>query len=1116
MSNLRRSFFILSLCAVIIGAHADDTDVYLNPSVPSGAEPQIMFTLDYRSNLGSTACSGTECDSLIAEGYMAATGPYTFFDVLRGALKKVLDPLDGVKVGFMMNHSDSCTGKNTSGPGVTKCSNGAYVLYGLTTMSAGTDDAATFQRTGEDPAKLALFDKLDAIPTPGGTLNHSYQGKEVYFELFRYLTGQGIYNGHLGFTDFGDTDKNTNLDVDFPAISWDTSIESGTNYVSPLIGANCTKTYALNFLFQVSNQEDDSDSAILDTKAFGGMAGINLSGKNNSFDTVIEYLNDVDLGDGTFGTVGVLDGTQNVISYFLVDPTKINTTTTGYATAGGTGIPLEFSDDPDALVDTLNNIFNSILSISTTFVAPSVPVNVFNRAQIVDEVFLALFEADENGLPFWNGNLKKLRIGSDINGNLELQDVNGLSAIDIDGRVRRDALTLWTDPATLPAAEDDEVEGKDGRAVARGGAGQQIPGYVSGSPGLTNAATGARQLFTEDPTDLTDGLMALNADATTASALWTEITQNWSPAASSATYAGATAAEKTKAVNILKWARGLQDDNSTRNWLLGDPLHSRPRPINYGARTGAYSDTNPDIGILMGANDGFVHMFRNTGAGGVQLGTELWGYMPRAVIPQLDRLRSNTGGTPVHPILVDGSAVTYTTDVDNDGTIETADGDAVIAMIGLRRGGKGFYALDVSDPDTPKFKWKIEKGTAGSDYAEMGQSWATANVGNLLVNGVNTPVFVIGGGYNGDDDGDNAGDLGKDAKNRSTRAGATPSVGTDDDEGNAIFVGNLDTGALIWKATFGTSTAYNAINKTLTDPNLKDSFADALIAADTDGNGYLDRAYAGDTGGVLWRVDFGGLVDHDSDAATADILVIDDPQHWQITRVLSVGRHSGGTPTIANDRRFLNQPDIAQTRDATGAFDAVIIGSGDREDPNGELVSNRLYVYKDRNTAVGAPPTTVTVETDLEDITTSCVVETSCTLGANISNGWYLQLTSTGEKNLAPALTAGGNVFFTTFTPATASGTCSLSEGSGRLYAVSLQNGSAQLDFNSSNNVTASDGSTTVVPDRADELGSGGIPVQVVPLGGGKVLAQGQEVGENIVDTGGQTSFKTYWHESYQ
>ena len=342
----------------------------------------------------------------------------------------------------------------------------------------------------------------------------------------------------------------------------------------------------------------------------------------------------------------------------------------------------------------------------------------------------------------------------------------------------------------------------------------------------------------------------------------------------------------------------------------------------------------------MGANDGFVHMFRNTGAGGVQVGTELWGYMPRAIIPQLDRLRNNAAGSPVHPILVDGSAVTYSVDVDNDGTIEPSDGDTVIALIGLRRGGKAYYALDVSDPDTPKFKWKIEKGVTGSDYAEMGQSWATPNVGNMLVNGVDTPVFVIGGGYNGDDDGDNSGDLGKDAKNRSTRAGGTPSVGADDDEGNAIFVGNLNSGVLIWKATFGSTSIYNATTKTLSDPNLKDSFADTLIAADTDGNGYLDRAYAGDTGGVLWRVDFAGYVDHDSKSTTPDVLVSDDPRYWQITRVLSVGRHALGTPTIADDRRFFNRPDIAQTRDATGAFDAVVIGSGDREDPNGELVSN--------------------------------------------------------------------------------------------------------------------------------------------------------------------------------
>ena len=82
----------------------DDTDIYLNPSVAVGAEPLVMFTLDYRPNLTASVCGGTECDSLIAGGYLPATGPYNFFQLLRAALKKVLDPLGGVRIGFMTNH----------------------------------------------------------------------------------------------------------------------------------------------------------------------------------------------------------------------------------------------------------------------------------------------------------------------------------------------------------------------------------------------------------------------------------------------------------------------------------------------------------------------------------------------------------------------------------------------------------------------------------------------------------------------------------------------------------------------------------------------------------------------------------------------------------------------------------------------------------------------------------------------------------------------------------------------------------------------------------------------------------------------------------------------------
>jgi hypothetical protein len=326
-------------------------------------------------------------------------------------------------------------------------------------MSPGTDDPDTYQTTGEDPNKVALFNKLNAIPDPLGVVSHEYQGKELYFELFRYLTGQGVYNGHLGYTDFGDNDKNTNLDADFPSLAWDIGIESGADYVSPIQAAGpCARIFAINLMFQITNQEDDSDNAITASKAAGGMGGINLSGNNNSFDTVIQYLKDADLGDGTYGTVSDLEGTQSVTSYFMVDPSKINNSTNGYATAGGTGVALPLSSDPDVLIDTLNNIFKSILSVSTTFVAPSVPVNVFNRTQIVNDVFLALFEADENGYPVWNGNLKKLRIGENaITGDSELQDANGINAIDIDGRVKREAVTFWTDTSSLPSPSDDEV-----------------------------------------------------------------------------------------------------------------------------------------------------------------------------------------------------------------------------------------------------------------------------------------------------------------------------------------------------------------------------------------------------------------------------------------------------------------------------------------------------------------------------------------------------------------------------------------------------------------------------------------------------------------------------------
>ena len=93
MDTMHKKLLITALIAVLatsIGTvNADDTDVYINPGIglAAGSEPMVMFSLDYRPNLGSAACNGGTCDTLINEGYMSPTGPYTFFDVFRGALQ---------------------------------------------------------------------------------------------------------------------------------------------------------------------------------------------------------------------------------------------------------------------------------------------------------------------------------------------------------------------------------------------------------------------------------------------------------------------------------------------------------------------------------------------------------------------------------------------------------------------------------------------------------------------------------------------------------------------------------------------------------------------------------------------------------------------------------------------------------------------------------------------------------------------------------------------------------------------------------------------------------------------------------------------------------------------
>jgi type IV pilus assembly protein PilY1 len=1043
--KVQKGFLITSLALLVslIGTtYADDTDVYMNPGagLPAGSEPMVMFSLDYRPNLGSTACNGNTCDTLISEGYMSSTGPYTFFDVLRGALRKVFDPLEGVRVGLMLNHDHK---SSCNGFGRTKCSNGGYIPMGF----------ELFEENDSNNSKEKFHNILDSMPTPQGTVSHSYQGKELFFELFRYLTGQGVYNAHNGFTDYG-TNNSDNLNVDNRAISWDTNIEIGSpvkpSYDSPLKSAGaCSKLYSVNVMFQVSNQEDDSDDAIEQEIINGGFGT-----SPRTFPDVLQYLNDADLSSD-------LDDKQNLISYFIVDKTKVNTTTKGYARAGGTGVPLVLSENPDELVATLQDIFKQILSVSTTFVAASVPVNVFNRAEVTDNVFIALFQVDGQGKPYWVGNVKKLKLdgANDSSATAELVDARGVPAVAGDGRIRFDALTYWTNPGSLPAPDLDagEIAGRDGRSVARGGSGQNVPGYISGSPHGANGL-GGRSIF-YDRTD--SSLSALNADLATSALLQSDL-------------GASTVAE---AAELIAYARGLDVDDvdgdtvlgEARDWIFGDALHSRPLPINYGS-LGGYSSTNPAIYVAVASNDGMLRMIRNTTAGGSESGTEAWAFLPRASMLAQKTLRANGTGTK-HPYTMDGAPVAFIQDVNLDGTITAADGDRVFIYMGMRRGGKGYYGFDVTDPESPQLMWQISKG---GDFQELAYTFSTPRVGMVETSSGPRPVVMFAAGY----------DLNKDIRG---------SVGTDDSEGNAIYVVDAVTGSLIWKARQGNGGAATGVYE---HPGLKDSIPSTLTVADTDGDGITDRIIVGDTGGNIWRADIIG----------------DDTADWELSLLASVGRHSSSASGIPTDRRFFHRPDLVPSKDSAGLFDGVIIGSGDRANPldTGGGNTNYTYLIKDRQTAVGSGVDTGLDHVDFGDVTSNCLQNNGgCVV--DLLHGWRLQLTEPGEKVLATALTLAGQVFFTTYVPRAAGGStaCSPSEGAGRLYAVALQDATSVVNYDTSDDLPDQDPEqANSTADRSVELRSGGIPAEVVSVPPNKILRPDLQI-DNINAT---TRWRTFWH----
>jgi len=1138
---------------------ADDTDIYYT-SFQGNSNPLVMLTLDLRSNLSSTQCTdlvSDDCNAHLSDTLYYALDLMTYkdaahtygpdgvpdsenfksgdvvdkaslrtawtaainkpdssadtkvrlFDILRAAFQVIINDdkiqKSGLWLGLMImhEHTQNCVGPASlpNNANQSGCSNGAYVLKGFFQVNDPIERADFFKRL----AALPMPSNVGLPPGASGnsTWNgHSYQLKELYLEYYRYITGQNMYNGLLGYEDFNSNDDKKNLpdagndspyveDVDNYYVApdpatYDTYSSVPTrseNYISPFETGDiddwaCSGLYIINTVFGTTNQDDDSDD-MLETDF---PLGLNVD-RNPTQDEVIAQLYKTDiLDDGIGNGIPNVEGDQNVTSFILADTT--NNKQNGWADSGGTDYALSLGDGA-AIKASFEAVFDSIISQSSSLVSSSVPVNVFNRAETLDSSYLAVFQAESGAR--WPGNIKKLQIGSFEVDNADtvdptdtitvkqIQDANGIAAFDpLSGLISANALTFWTDPDGKDVTPDDpndlaedEVSGKDGNSVKRGGAAQQLYGFNTHAsrcygvgPGTANDPNEAyadcfRQLYTENPNS-PGNLIAFDATDTLATSLVHEILE----LDSSVT---ATDAQIAAAATIISWSRGAIDVNSSldtvtgQRWMMGDILHSKPLPLNYGDSdgSGGYSRDNPNIRLVFGSNDGWFRMIKNTTPGGAESGDEVWGFMPSEMLGIQESLARDIAPASGHPYGVDGEISALIIDKNSDSNIEGGNnssrsvngttgeigtGDKVFVFFGLRRGGNAYYALDVSNPDAaPELMWKITD--ADSDFSDLAMSFSTPLVAIVNYAGRKKPVVIFGGGYNGGWNSDETARVGKDVSG----------LGTSDAKGNAVYVVDALTGDLIWKAVKTGSPS----DSLYAQDGLVHSIASPFAFADSDRNGITDLGYVGDTGGNVWRLD---MPEYSSAIDDATDQNGDSRDRWSLTKLANLGGSM-----LADDRRFFQEPDIVLARDSIIVdgvaedrdYIGVAISSGDRTHPREVAVNNFMYYLKDPLIQSGSGITrsapiehVASAATGLPDITSLCVSgdEALC-LAEDLSGGWKLSLGATGEKGFSTPRVFFGTIYFNTYLPeGTADqGSCTIGGlGSARSYAVTLSNGS--------------------------------------------------------------------------
>ena len=280
--------------------------------------------------------------------------------------------------------------------------------------------------------------------------------------------------------------------------------------------------------------------------------------------------------------------------------------------------------------------------------------------------------------------------------------------------------------------------------------------------------------------------------------------------------------------------------------------------------------------VYVGANDGMLHAFQ------VSDGVEKFAYVPNAL---LDELPKYSDPDYSHRFFVDSTPTVDDAFIDPRPIGGNREWRTVLVN-GLGAGGQGYFALDITDPSAiaaSSVMWEF----TDNDDNDLGYTYSRPIIAmsNVVASSEQRWVAIFGNGFNNTED-----------------DGLTTTSST----GNAvIYILYIEEGYDGWD-----SSEYIKIDTgNGTDANGPNGIS-GVRGIDTDGNGTVDRLYAGDLQGNVYVVDISNP----------------NPATWQSTLRTLFQASYATSPTTSTVQPITSRPTVIEHPTDTGYI--VLVGTG--------------------------------------------------------------------------------------------------------------------------------------------------------------------------------------------